>query len=139
MQKLLFVLLASMALVSCSKDPNLVTNEALEGTWNITAYTVDNENVYGPDAFFDNGSFVFAMDEDFTGNVTTKLTAFPGTEFEDTQSDNGTYEISNEGATITITDSDGEKTVSSVVIDGTTLTMEYVESGATNIITAEKQ
>ncbi|MFY0673916.1 MAG: lipocalin family protein [Bacteroidia bacterium] len=139
MRKLLFILLAGVTLASCSKDPNLVTNEALEGTWNVTTYTIDNEDVYGADKLVDNGSFVFTMNEDFTGSVTTKLTAFPGTEFETTTSDDGTYVISNEGATITITDSDGDDTVSSVTIDGTTVTMEYVEDNQTHNITAEKQ
>ena len=65
MRKLLFILLAGVTLASCSKDPNLVTNEALEGDWNITSYKIEGQEVYGSDGFFDNGTMKFTMDEDF--------------------------------------------------------------------------
>lgn len=139
MKNLLLLMAMAVGLASCSKDPNLVTNEALEGTWDITSYTFDGDEAYGSDGLFNDGVISFTMDEDFTGSTTTTLTVFPGTEFESTETGTATYEISNEGATVTITDEDGEKTVASITIEESTYTMEYMENEANVVQKATKR
>jgi len=139
MKNLLILMAIALVMASCAKDPNLVTNEALEGTWDITSYTFDGEEAYGPDGLFNDGFVTYTKVEDFTGKASTTMTVFPGSELESTQSGNFTYEISNEGSTLTITDSDGAKTVASITIEETTYTLEYMEDDANVVQKAKKR
>lgn len=139
MKNILFAMMALVALASCSKDPNLETNEMLEGEWNLTSYTIDGEDVYGPDGLFNDGVMIFAMDDDFTGSLETTMTVFPGTEFESRDSSTSSYEISNEGGTITVTDSDGEETIVSVSFEDDMVTLEFTQDDQQHVQKAQKQ
>jgi len=118
MKKLLFVFAAALMLASCAKDPNKVTNEALDGDWDITSMTLDGEELYGDGNLLEDGTIKFTMDEDATGSMSTTI-SFLGASSTTT----GTYEISGEGETITMTDSDGEKTTATISVEDDVMTM----------------
>lgn len=132
---ILFVAIA-VGLASCAKDPIKETNETLDGSWNLTSYTIDGEEALGANNLVESATYTFAMDEDATGKLTVKLKAF-GQE----QSAESTYVISgDDGEVITITDSDGEKTEGTVSFDGDSMTMKYDNSeGKPEVIKADKQ
>lgn len=136
MKKFILFIAVAAGLASCAKDPIEVTNEALDGSWDVTSYTINGTEVYGEDGLVQAATYTFAMDEDATGTLKAKVTAF-GQENEASS----TYVLSgDDGDMIVITDSDGEKTDGTVEIDSDVMTLKYDNSdGNPEVLKASKK
>ncbi|MCB0736035.1 MAG: hypothetical protein KDC92_00885 [Bacteroidetes bacterium] len=140
MRKLFILLVAAAFMASCAKDPNKEANENLEGTWSVNSVTMDGTQVFGPDNLINEATMVFAMTDDATGTVKTTITVFKGTPFESTDTENSTYEITEEATKIKLTDSDGKVTDGTMTLEDTNLTVSYTdEDGVAVVQKATKQ
>jgi len=137
MKKFILFIAVAAGLASCAKDPIKVTNEALDGSWDVTSYTIDGTEVFGADKLVTAATYTFAMDEDATGTLKTKVTAL-GTEAEG----GATYVISgDDGDMITLTDDDdASKTEGTITIDSDVMTFKYDnDEGKPEVVKASKK
>lgn len=130
-------------MVSCDKDPeeeeepanpNKEANYSLEGTWNATSALINDQETFGPNGLTTKYSTTYKPSGDIAGNYTIDATIL------DTDTTiTGSYEVSGEGKIITLTDTDGEKTVADITIESNTYTVSYTEDGNKTVIKATKQ
>ena len=135
MKKLLGLLAICIALASCSEDPAFLTNEMLDGNWQVTSYFIDNENVLGDNALISEATYAFAMGQDTEGRLTIAMTTL-GKKQEEVVD----YVISgNDGNVITITNNNDETYEGTITAGGDVFTLEYFnDEGKKEIIEANK-
>lgn len=115
----------AIALVSCTDDPNLVTNEALQGSWEITSMTLGGQEQLGADTnkyFINEATVEFLRASDANGTWTKEAVVLKGGGNERVNTTLGTYVISNEGKSLKMTDRDAEVMDFEVSIEGDTYT-----------------
>ena len=120
------VLLVGMLMVSCTEDPNFVTNQALQGTWDITSMTLGGQEQLGADTnkfFINEANIEFLGASDDNGTWTKKALISKGGPNEQESTSLGTYVITSEGESITMTDTDNDVIVLKVSIDGNEYTL----------------
>jgi len=121
MKYLFLPICMAFALVSCTDDPNQVTNEALQGTWEITSMTLGGQEQLGADTnkyFINEASVEFLRASDANGTWTKEAVILKGGGNERVNTTLGTYAISNEGKSLKMTDRDKNVLDFEVSIEG---------------------
>lgn len=132
----IFLTLASLSLLftSCLKGPNEKTNEKLEGEWGATSIVIDGEEKFGD--LYVKATTKFENTTEVKGKYTITRT----TTFGSTSTDEGNYQIYDEGETITFTDSDNKDNSATISFDGDNYTMEYTnKQGQSEVEKAKKK
>lgn len=127
---LALALFVSLTLSSCVKDK---IARDLEGTWNVTSYEEDGTELIGDIVSSIEMEYDDYDTEEQTGDCTWTV-SIPGA----TEKINGTYEVDQDKAELTVDFENGESATFDIEIDGDELTLSGTAFGVDAEVEAER-
>lgn len=129
---LTFALLLASAALFTSCNPELVLAKNLEGTWDVTSFTIDGEEIIN--AGLVSAEFEFDEYDGSEGDFKLTLVGSTGA----TSIGRGDYELNADGDEIDLNYDDGSTEAYDVEVDGDKVTFEGNIGGFLYIIKADR-